>query len=82
MTALTVSKARTEFAEIVNRVAYGGERITINRRGKAAAVLVSVEDAKLLESLEDAIDTEAARKALKERGKPIPLALLKKRLGL
>ena len=37
MTHLSASAAREELAETVNRVAYGGERVVIERRGKAVA---------------------------------------------
>lgn len=81
MASMPVSKARGEFAEIINRVAYGGERILIERRGKGVAALVPAEDVAILESLEDRLDLEAARKALREKGS-IPWAKLKAQLGL
>jgi hypothetical protein len=34
MTRLNVSKAREAFPEVVNRAAYGKERIIVSRRGK------------------------------------------------
>ena len=68
MTSLSVSQARQALADLLNRVAYKGERIVIERHGKSLAALVSQEDLALLESLEDRIDLEAARKALKEKG--------------
>jgi len=64
MTRLPVSKAREDFAEALNRVAYRGERIVLERRGKRVAAIVSVEDLDLLERLEDRMDLESARKAL------------------
>jgi len=79
--SLPVSKARQELAELINRVAYGGERIVIERRGKEVAALVPTEDLQVLESLEDRIDLETAREALKEKG-AIPWEKLKADLGL
>lgn len=64
--SIPISDARQNLAELCNRVAYGGERLLIARRGKARVALVSVEDLELLEALEDAIDLAAARKALRE----------------
>ena len=65
---ITSSEARDEFAEVINRVAYGGERIVIRRREKELAAVVPMEDLCLLESLieqeEDRIDAEASRNAL------------------
>jgi prevent-host-death family protein len=73
MTRLSLSEARSNFAEVVNRVSYGGERIVLGRRGRDMAVLISVEDLKLfdklLEEYEDRIDVEAAREALAEPGR-------------
>lgn len=65
---ITTAEARREFAEIVNRVAYGKERIAVTRRGKTIVAVVPIEDIALLEELEDRVDIQAARKALKEKG--------------
>lgn len=81
MPRMSASKARDEFSDALNRVAYKGERIVLRRRGKDVAVLVPVEDLKLLEEIEDRIDVEEAKKALKEKG-GIPWKRLKKELGL
>ena len=84
MTRISISSAREELADALNRVAYGGERIMIHRRGKNVAALVPVEDVKLLERLEDQIDLDLARKALAEakRKGTIPWSQIKKELGL
>jgi len=66
MTRLSMSNAREELADALNRVAYGGERIIIHRRGKNLAGLVSVDDVKFLQRLEDEYDLKAAREALAE----------------
>jgi len=81
MGRIGAKKLRDQMSDALNRVAYAGERIVIERRGKGAAVLVSMEDAELLERLEDRMDLERARKALRS-GKPIPLATVTKALGL
>ena len=82
MTRLTATEARSEFADILNRVAYKKERIILHRRGKNVAVLVPIEDLKLLRKMEDQMDNEAADKALKEPGRRIPWEKLKKDLRL
>ena len=74
-------QARDRLSELVNQVAYGKERVTITRRGKALAVLVPIEDMELLQALEDRIDLEEARKALAEPGENITLDQLKAELG-
>jgi len=82
MTTLQVSKARDRFSEIVNRVIFGRERIAVQRRDKRRAVLISEEDAELLEWLEDQIDLDAARKAIKGRNKAVDWEDFKKELGV
>jgi prevent-host-death family protein len=67
--AIPISDARQNLGELCNRVAYGGERLVIARRGRSRVALVPIEDLKLLEALEDAIDVAAARKALREAEK-------------
>ena len=57
---LSVSEARDKLAEVIGQVQYGGERVTISRRGKPVAVVVSVADAAWLEAMEDKIDIELA----------------------
>ena len=79
--SITASEARDEFAEVINRVAYGGERVVIRRREKELAAVIPMEDLRLLERLveqeEDRIDAEEAEKivAAIERGEEevIPL---------
>jgi len=83
---MSASDARIEFAEVLNRAAYGKERVVFTRRGKRLAAIVPVEDLELLEELENRADVAAAERELrrmKKAGeKPIPWAKLKKSLGL
>ena len=62
-------QVRKRLAEVINRAAFGKERVILARRGKAVAAIVSLEDAELLEALEDRIDLENARAALTEAEK-------------
>ena len=62
----TTTKARSNFADLVNRATYGKERVLINRRGKPVAAIVPLEDVELLEKIEDEIDIKLAREALAE----------------
>jgi prevent-host-death family protein len=64
---VSISTIRDNLADALNRVAYGGERVILERRGKPVAVLVSLEDLQLLEEMENQADIRAARKALKEK---------------
>lgn len=66
MRDVSTVKARDQFAEIVNRVAYRKERIALTRRGKALVAIVPIDDVKLLEEIEDRLDLEEAREALAE----------------
>ncbi|HUT76205.1 MAG TPA: type II toxin-antitoxin system Phd/YefM family antitoxin [Polyangia bacterium] len=66
MNRMNASEARSDLAEVLNRVAYGGERIVLHRRGKDVAAIVSVADLALIEQLEERIDLEDARAALRE----------------
>ena len=68
MTRVAATTVRKEFSDILNRVVYGGERIAVERYGKTVAALVSTDDLKLLEALEDRTDLEMAREALSEPG--------------
>lgn len=66
---LSASEARAQFNDLVNRVSYGGERVTITRQGKPAAVMVSVQDAALLEQLEDRLWGDLALERLEEEAR-------------
>ncbi len=47
---------RGSIGEIVNRVHFARERITINKNRKPVAALIPIEDLQLLEEIEDALD--------------------------
>lgn len=82
MTRIAASEARTAFADIVNKVAFGGERIRLHRHGKDVAAIVPVEDLQLIEDLENRMDLEAARAALREKAPRVEWERLKDELGL
>jgi prevent-host-death family protein len=84
MAHLPASKAREGFADTINRVAFGKERVVLRRRGKDIAAVVPIEDLRLLEELEDRIDLVDARAALTETKKKgaKPLNAILKELGL
>jgi prevent-host-death family protein len=44
---LSVTEARAQLADLVNRVAYSGDRIVLTRHGRPMAVLVSVDAAEV-----------------------------------
>jgi prevent-host-death family protein len=43
-THVPIGQVKRDISELVNRVAYGGERIVLTSRGKPKAALVSMED--------------------------------------
>ena len=51
-TTLPVSMARSSFSDLLNEVLVYGERIVLERHGKAVAALVSVADLERLEALD------------------------------
>ncbi len=55
-------EAKTHLSEYLNRVAYAGERVVVERHGKPLAALVSVEDLDRLEALDTGV-TEASSEA-------------------
>jgi prevent-host-death family protein len=83
MNTITTVDAREHLSEIINRTAYGKERIVLSRRGKELLVLIPMEDLKLIELAEDLIDLRDAKEALKEyeEGRVISLEEIEKRLS-
>ncbi len=66
MDTLSIAEVRSNLADALNRVAYGGERLLFARRGKPVAALVSPADLAALEAAEDANDVQAAKRVLRE----------------
>ena len=82
MADLSVSELRADMASAVNRVAFGKERLIVQRQGKRLAALVPIEDLEALETLEDRLWVEVADRAMTEPGEDIPWEQVKKDLGL
>jgi prevent-host-death family protein len=88
MTRLSTTEARAQFSDVLERVAFKGERVVIARHGKVLGAIVSAEDLALLEhvrALEDEADAAAVQawRAAEKRGeKPIPYGSVRRRLGL
>ena len=83
MSGMPLSKAREELGMLVNRVSLRGERVLLNRNGKAVAAIVPLEDLELIRRLEDAADLKAARAARAEvaRRGTVPWKKLKAKAG-
>lgn len=56
---IPLSGARDNLADLVNRAHYSGERVTITKRGKPVAAIVSLADLEALEAFEENADIAA-----------------------
>ena len=81
MLSISITDLRVKIRKLADLVAFKGERVRVERNGETAFVLVSEEDAELLEALEDRQDLKAAQKALKDNYS-ISLYKLEKDLSL
>ena len=81
-TTVSTSKARVDFAEMINQVAYGGERVVLDRHGKPIAAIIPIDDLTCLEEIENRMDIDAAQRALAESDERIPYEKLRRELGL
>jgi prevent-host-death family protein len=82
--AATTVEARSSFAEVVNRAAYGKERVVLKRRGKSIAAVVPMDDVELLRLIEDEVDIRdalLARREGKQKGST-SLEDLRRQLGV
>jgi prevent-host-death family protein len=81
---VSVSEARQDFAELVNRAAYRGERVVVVRRGRPIAAIVPIEDVEFLERYEDEMDIKLAMEALTDPENAVTYSLeeVEKELGL
>ena len=80
MTTVVVRKDETELREALRRVKAEGERVLLEQEGEPVGALVSMEDLKALEQLEDLLDAQDYRAALeeweKDGKKTVPLEAL------
>ncbi len=83
MTSVTAKQLKDSPSTVLSRVQYGNERVLVTRHGKEVAVVVSVEDARLLAQLEDLLDAHDALAAIEEaeRDGTISLDELRAKLG-
>jgi prevent-host-death family protein len=63
---LTTSEAREQFSDVINRAAYGKERVILTRRGRALVAVVPIDDVHLLDALEDRMDLDDALAGISE----------------
>ena len=63
---IPVTQARAAFADLVNRVGYGGERIVVTRHGRPLAALVSAADLERLRRLDAEEEAAAVPRAVSD----------------
>ena len=83
MASISTVVARNDFSTVLNRAAFGKERVILKRRGKPIAAVVPMDDVELLEAIEnqlDVADALAARKEARKKGAK-SLAQLRTELG-
>jgi prevent-host-death family protein len=71
MPSVSTVHARNEFSSVLNRAAFGKERVILERRGKPIAAVVPIDDLRLLQKLEDdadIADAKAARREARKKG--------------
>ncbi len=85
---LTVTEARDNFSQLVNRAAFGGE-VTFIHRGRNHETVAAIVPAGLVEQYEALLDQEDGRIAMERladlkagRTKAIPAAEVRRNLGL
>jgi prevent-host-death family protein len=66
MVSVNATDAQNQLSELLERVSDHGERIQIEQQGEPVAAIISSEDLKRLEALEDAIDSALLRRAMAE----------------
>ena len=81
MTTVTPSEVRAHLSDMLSKIARKGNRVVVTRGGKKFAALVPLDDLEFFEKLEDRMDIEDAKTALKESGS-IPWEKVKANLGL
>jgi prevent-host-death family protein len=80
--SVTTVVARNDFSTVLNRAAFGKERVILKRRGKAIAAVVPMDDLLLLQAWEDKRDIADAAAARKEAAKKGTKSLAKLRAEL
>jgi prevent-host-death family protein len=80
--AVPAAELRNRGSEIINAVAYGGEKVVLTRHGKPVAAIVSLLALDALKDIEDDADRRHVRKARADVRKhgTISLAQIKARL--
>jgi prevent-host-death family protein len=71
--SIGVRDTRQNMADIIGNVFYGNQRYIIERKGKPVAAVISIEDYKFLERVEDMIDSKLLKEAIEESSGTFPI---------
>ena len=66
MIKVKITDLRPQIRKLADLVCHHGERICVERNGEPAFAMISYEDLQALEAIEDRIDLEAAKEAIKK----------------
>jgi prevent-host-death family protein len=82
--AVSVAEARSGLADLLNRVAYGKERLVVTRHGRQLAAIVPIADLDLLDRLRGFVMRKDVVRALRDldSGRARPWQELRAELGL
>jgi prevent-host-death family protein len=73
VTVVSVSGAKRDLSDLLNRVAYGRERIIVESRGKPKAAVVPIEDYEALEELDELLLSLRVQARMKDGATPVPV---------
>lgn len=79
-TTVSIGQVKRDISELVNRVAYGGDRILLTSRGKPKAALISIEDYERLKQQETSARV-AAWEEWMQRANALSRAIHERRKG-
>ena len=84
VTEMTVADARNDWAQLVNRAAYGKEQVVLTRHGRELVALVPVEDLHIANRLRRFVARKDVARALDDldAGKATSWTQLRQELGL
>lgn len=71
MLKISVSELKRDLSGIINRAAYGKQRVIIVSRGKPKAAMISIEDLRLLETLHQKKNRQTRQMATLEAARAV-----------
>ena len=80
--SITVVEAKSNFAEWMNRVAYQGERVIVERHGKPLMAWISMSELARLEALGSASDLRQQRQNALAQANAVRERIRNERLGV